>query len=124
MTEGGACAPQVFVAGATGRLGARVVKMLLEKSPQLKVSCGPRPSVPGSPRTVLPCVLQRCRFSSQSQSAFLLRQWRPMLAASWCMQVKMLLSIRCPKSRQHVPCASCCMSHAGPCWREGCCKGV
>lgn len=28
---------QVFVAGATGRLGARIVKMLLEKSPQIKV---------------------------------------------------------------------------------------
>ena len=28
---------QVFVAGATGRLGARIVKMLLEKSPQTKV---------------------------------------------------------------------------------------
>ena len=41
MDEGGVCALQVFVAGATGRLGARVVKMLLEKSPQLKVSPSP-----------------------------------------------------------------------------------
>lgn len=28
---------QVFVAGATGRLGARIVKMLLEKNNQIKV---------------------------------------------------------------------------------------
>ncbi len=37
---------QVFVAGATGRLGARIVKMLLEKSPQIKVrlsGMGPLP---------------------------------------------------------------------------------
>ena len=37
---------QVFVAGATGRLGARIVKMLLEKNNQIKV----RPNLlfPGS----------------------------------------------------------------------------
>ena len=112
------------MAGATGRLGARVVKMLLEKSPQLKVSPGPCPSVPGSRCTVLMRVLVHCCFSSQSQSTFLLRQWQLMLAASRCMQVKMLLSIRCSESQQHVPYALCCMSHAGPCRREECCKGV
>ena len=31
------CDAQVFVAGATGRLGARIVKMLLEKNNQIKV---------------------------------------------------------------------------------------
>ena len=33
---------QVFVAGATGRLGARVVRELLEASPQLRVRVGVR----------------------------------------------------------------------------------
>ena len=66
MAQGGTSALQVFVAGATGRLGARVVKMLLEKSPQLKVSPHPRPSLPGSSScTVLWWMLAYCRFSSQ-----------------------------------------------------------
>ena len=68
MIEGGVCALQVFVAGATGRLGARVVKMLLEKSPQLKVSPRSRPSGFGSPCTMLMRVLVPCHLSSQHRT--------------------------------------------------------
>lgn len=35
-------APQVFVAGATGRLGARIVRQLLLESSQLRVRAGVR----------------------------------------------------------------------------------